>query len=353
MPAGGWKAPAAGVRTTALSPAAATTLASQDDGWNNQAMEDRTAYALNALLERHYAIGRIVRFRQLQRGRQAECFEILTAGQREYLLHLFGPEYRLSWLHNAVGALAAVSRQGFPAPRPEPAIRASPDGPCMVVDGPQGSHLVLTDSANGQHLALSRWTAWDLSHLGLRLAWLHRLLAQIPLVATEQPSLPEQIRHWSGVSGAHHRPDHPAPSQADVELLLERLEDGRVNDAGLAHGGISPEAILLDADRQIAGIVDWGLCRAGHPASDVVDAFVYWCVKPDGMVARDEAQALLEAYASLAPNAVESWHHVVLGWCGRRLMDHYTGCCPLPRGFGTILAHPDSLTAAISLCQSK
>ena len=316
-------------------------------------MEDRTAYAFNALLERHYSIGRVIRFRHLQRGRQATCFEILTAGAREYLLQLFPPEYRLPLLQHAMCVLDAASRRGFPAPRLEASIPMTSSGPCFVVDGPQGSHLVLTEIIVGQHLPLERWRAQDLSHLGLRLAWLHRLFTEMPAMATNQPSLSEQIRHWSCASTPRHPQDFPAPSRAHVELLLSMLEDRAVDNAGLAHGGISPEAILLDADRQIVNVVDWGLCQTGHPAQDVVDAFVYWCIRPDGMVARDEAQALLEAYASLAPHPVVSWQNVVLSWCGRHLVDHYTGFRPLPRGFDTILANPESLTAAISFCQSK
>lgn len=333
--------------------ASGAALAYRDHGWNNLGMEDRTAYAFNALLERHYAIGRVIRFRHLPRGRQATCFEILTAGQREYLLQLFPPEYNLAWLQQAMCVLEAASRQGFPAPRPEPSIPMIPSSPSLVVDGPQGSHLVLTEIVVGQHLPLERWTAQDLSHLGLRLAWLHRLLAEMPAMATRPPSLADQVRHWSYAPELRHRQNYPAPSPAHVDSLLHVLEDRHIDAAGLAHGGISPEAILLDADRQIVNVVDWGLCQAGHPAQDVVDAFVYWCIRPDGMVARDEAQALLEAYASLAPHPVASWQDVVLGWCGRQLIDHYTGCRPLPRGFGTILANPDSLTAAIGLCQSK
>jgi Ser/Thr protein kinase RdoA (MazF antagonist) len=317
-------------------------------------MEDRTAYAFNSLLERHYAIGRVIRFRHLQRGRQATCFEVLTAGQREYLLQLFPPEYQLPWLQRAMRVLEAASRQGFPAPRPEASTPTTPSSPCLVVDGPQGSHLVLTEIVGGQYLPRERWTPVDLSHLGLRLAWLHRILAEMPAIPTKPPSLVEQVRHWSRATLPHHRQDFPAPSPAHVDLLLQMLADRHHIDAvGLAHGGISPEAILLDADRQIVNVVDWGLCQAGHSAQDVVDAFVYWCIRPDGMVARDEAQALLEAYGSLASQPVASWQNVVLGWCGRHLIDHYTGCRPLPRGFGTILANPDSLTAAISFCQSK
>jgi Ser/Thr protein kinase RdoA (MazF antagonist) len=314
-------------------------------------MDDRTAYLLNALVERHYDIGRVLRFRKITRGRQAECFELLTAGQQEFLLLLFPAAFDPTLLQSTGALTARLGAAGFPVPK---TIHASSPETGWVAAGPQGSHLMLTTQPQGQSLAVAQWSSQALSHLGLRLAWLHRLLNhERPTMTVGSAQLAQRLESLvrQPVPGCDALKQVLDASQ--VEKLIQQLTDISVECTYCRHGSLTPEAVLLDADRQIVSVLDWGNCQVGFPQEDVVDIFLNWCVDTDGQVRSPEAQAFLQAYFSLHSTAGPAWHEAVLVWTGHRLIAALSGCGQLPRGFATILENPHFLSAAITICQSK
>ncbi len=314
-------------------------------------MDDRTAYLLNGLVERHYDIGRVLRFRKIKRGRQAECFELLTAGQQEFLLLLFPAAFDADQLQHTGDLTARLGAAGFPVPR---TIHASSALTGWLAAGPQGSHMMLSTQPQGQPLEAGAWSTQNLSHLGLRLAWLHKLLSQQPpaapvtskeLARKLQSLLQNPAPGWEGVKSA---------LKADqIQQLIGQLADISVECTHCWHGALTPDAILLDADHQIMSILDWGYCQVGLAYEDVVDVFLNWCVDSDGQIRSPEAQIFLQAYFSLQNTNGPSWHSAVVLWTGHRLIAALSGRAGLPRGFATILENPHFLSAAITICQSK
>ncbi|MGC8623791.1 MAG: phosphotransferase [Phycisphaerae bacterium] len=314
-------------------------------------MDDRTAYLLNGLVERHYDIGRVLRFRKITRGQQAECFEILTVGQREFLLLLFPATFDTAVLQSSGALTARLGEAGFPVAK---ALHASSPETQWVAAGPQGSHLMISTQPAGQALAVTGWSLQDLSHLGLRLAWLHRLLSQErPAKAVTARELAQRLQCLL----AHPAPGYDVVKRAlkaeQIEKLIQQLTDISVECTTYRHGALTPDAVLTDADHQIVSVLDWGYCQAGFAHEDVVDVFLNWCVDNDGQIRSPEAQAFLQAYFSLHSISDPGWHQTVLVWTGHRLIAALSGCARLPRGFATILENPHFLSAAITICQSK
>ncbi len=332
-------------------------------------MNDRMAYALHALLNDHYDMGRILRFRQMRRGTQADCYELLTAEHNEFTLFLFPPEFSRQSLADAAPIMEQLASAGFPVSRPVASRQRSSSGaPLFAIEGPQGSHFFVTTIAPGQMAAAADWSNHDLSNLGLRLGWMHRAMRDA-LAADSQPAAgvprPDRAKVQapamrlvaaleSGTSrGQQVRQMLPAAALDRLLAELEKLEKVFAAGAGYVHGGISPESVLLDHDRHIAAIVDWGVFSTGIPAQDVIDAFMSWCVHKDGEVRADAAQALLQAYLSLEKFRGDQWYSAVISWCAARLGAAVLGRKHLPRGFAGILENPHSLSATLTICQSK
>jgi Ser/Thr protein kinase RdoA (MazF antagonist) len=314
-------------------------------------MDDRTAYLLNGLVERHYDVGRVLRFRKISRGRQAECFEILTAGQQEFLLLLFPAAFDNATLQSAAALTVQLGAAGFPVPR---AVHTSGPETLWVASGPQGAHLMLSTQPQGQALALESWSNQDLSHLGLRLAWLHRLLMQQrPVVTMTSTELSERLQRLVNQPAPGHDAVKRALPARQVEKLIAQVADIALECTLWWHGALTPEAVLMDADHQIVSVLDWGYCQVGFPHEDVVDVFLNWCVDSDGQIRSPEAQSFLQAYFSLHSTNAPPWHETVLIWTAHRLIAALSGCARLPRGFATILENPHFLSAAITICQSK
>jgi len=312
-------------------------------------MDDRKAYMLNGLLERYFDLSRVIRFRRVQRGLQTESYEVLTPGNYDLLLHLFPSAFDSDALNNAIAMMDEVSTAGFPTPRAL-AIQSSQNS--FIAPGPQGTHLVLNTAPRGQPLAIREWTNMDISHLGLRLAWMHRLMAEskTPAVAASPAGLLRRaIREPSPRSDSLRR----ALKADHLEKLVQTLEQTVPVVHGFRHGGVAPEAILLDSGRQVSAVLDWGLFSAGLPQEDVVDVFVQWCIEPDGQVRMPEAQSFFQAYLSLTATSEELWRQAVLVWCAHRATTALAGTGTLPRGFATFLEKPEFLLAAISVCLSR
>ncbi len=314
-------------------------------------MDDRTAYMLNGLVEQHYDIGRVLRFRMIKRGRQAECLELLTAGQREFLLMLFPTSFDVAALQASGALTARLGASGFSVPK---AIHTSRPETGWVADGPQGTHLMLSTQPQGQALPMEHWSNQNLSHLGLRLAWMHRLLNhEQPFAVVSTAQLTERLKALLAQPAPGCEVVQQALQAVPIEKFMEQLSYLSVDCTQLWHGSLTPDAVLLDADHQIVSIVDWGCCQVGFPHEDVVDVFLNWCVDAEGLIRSPEAQSFLQSYFSLHSIAGPGWHETVLVWTAHRLIASLSGCAPLPRGFLTILENPHFLSAAITICQSK
>ncbi len=315
-------------------------------------MDDRYAYMLNALWSRHYDLGRVIRFRHVQRGRQTLAYEVLTAEQREYTVYLFLPGYEVATLDHMAQTLDILDKNRFSV---VPMVPSKEDQ--WSVDGPQGQRMMVGLNTDGQQLPPEAWSAHDMSQLGLRLAWMHRLLKEqldSPQTGGEAARLclRDQLQTASQKSPADlpHRMPKLNPAHTGARLVNE-LTDAAA--ASWCHGDIQPAAFLLDHDRQIRTIVDWGLLHPGDPLEDLIDAFIHWCIGTDGLVNSDTARSLLEAYRTLCPIAKEGWRPAVQCWCAHRIIDATRDLNPLPKGFGQILADPAALVRAIELCEAK
>jgi len=328
-------------------------------------MDDRYAYMLNTLWAKYYDLGRIIRFRSVSRGRQAVCYEVLTAEQHEYLAHIFPPAFDPAQLTRMCQAINILDKERFSVVPMMPAQQGA-----WVVGGPQGTWLAVGLATNGQYLLPDQCSIHDLSQLGLRLAWLHRLLAEqlapppdaAPLADALQSALQRATQRRplpldpADVSHLQQSLQPPLPeSQPSAVSGLSAFSVQRSSFPGWVHGDLQPAAILMDEDHQIRTIVDWGLLHPGDPLEDVIDAFIHWCLGSDGVVHAEKGRALLEAYRSLRPAAAQAqrWESAVTSWCAQRIIDAAHERRPLPRGFTTYLRTPASLASALELCETK
>lgn len=314
-------------------------------------MDDRAAYLLNGLWSRYYDLGRIIRFRQVQRGRQATCYELLTSEQNEYLVSLYPATFDLNHFDAIAAAALLLHREHFPIAE---IVAAKDHQP--AVTGPQGSVMMVTANVVGQYLLPDEWSLHDLSQLGLRLGWMHRLMHDHFAPPPELPVLGQDLTAALGDNPAHVKKKLPP---LEVEHLFNlRSALAELPPAGWAHGDFQPAAVMMDEDRQIRAITDLALLHFGDPLEDLLDAFVHWCVGSDGIVAEQRGRSLVESYRSLRPTAEtlateRPWAQVVQRWCGQRIVDAAAGRRTLPRGFATYLADPSGLASAVELCETK
>jgi len=310
-------------------------------------MNDQLAYILNNLWERHFELGRILRFRTVTRGRQATCYEILTGEHREFLAYLFPAltEKRLGrpldWLGDL---LAALDRERFSV---MPMVKGRANS--YVVDGPQNTRMMVGLNPVGQYLLPDQWTLHDLNQLGLRLGWMHRLLAtQLP---TPDPTgggakgllagLPNATTLWDQLHQIQAWPEDRKAKLGPIDWPQIETLQTRFHGTpapGIVHGDMTPAAVLLDDDRQIRTIVDWSLLHPGDPLEDIIDAHVHWCLTKDGKLAREKAHALMQGYRSLRPVESLTAGGAVATWCAQRLVDAAHDLRPLPRSFPAVLA---------------
>jgi Ser/Thr protein kinase RdoA (MazF antagonist) len=289
-------------------------------------VDDQQTYLLNGLLTRNFTIGRIVRFRPVPRGRQAESFELFTAEEKEYLAQLYPPAHDAGQLEFVAKTVNALDRHRFSV---MPMV-ASQSGN-FVAEGPQNCHLLLSLAPAGSAMLSRQFTTHDISQVGLRLAWMHRLLKeQVP--APDDPPLP-----------ARQLPQGHAALEIIRGLLALPVPQGWV------HGDLQPQALLHDSDHQLRAVMDWGLLHWGCPLEDLVDAFVALAVDAKGALDRQRGFSLLEAYDSLVSLKRIAWTPVVAHWCARRLYDGQRRA--LPAGFlEGILPAPERLATALASC---
>jgi Ser/Thr protein kinase RdoA (MazF antagonist) len=300
-------------------------------------MDDQQTYLLNGLIARQFGLGRVVRFRPVTRGRQATAYEIFTAQEREYLVQLYPPPFSSEHLEEIAQKVNRLDKERFSV---VPFVSMK-DGK-FAGEGPQGSHMMVSLAPAGSALGAGQYSEHDISQIGLRLGWLHRLLkeqfdvpATVPLAervedaaddAGGMPPLSEQ--QWRELAGL-------------LALPVER---------GWAHGDLQAAALLLDHDHQVRTVVDWGLLHVGSPLEDLVDAFLSLCTDGAGRLALERGEALLEAYHSLLPIKGVAWTPVVATWCAQRILDSAAGRRAVPAGFEGVLKSPEGIATAMASC---
>ena len=312
-------------------------------------MDDREAYLLNGIVQRDFRLGRIIRFRKLARGVQSDTIEILTSERQSFLVLIYPRIFSRKQLNTGAKKSTSLAKATFPSLHfVEPAKAGSE----WVVDGPQGTHLMVAKFPIGQAVGCEQWQSQDLSQLGVRLAWMHRMTTDADRTYTGKP-LYAELTHLL----AEPSPRRNALLNVLDASILQKFVDtqkGKPPLEGWIHGGINQTSVLMDDDRQITSVIDWGLAGSGSHYEDAVDVFVQWCVDTEGQIRATEARAFLEAFLSLAPEPrTPDWQGVVDYWCMRQIINALRGYRPLPRGFGSIIRNPAFLSTAIALCQNK
>jgi Ser/Thr protein kinase RdoA (MazF antagonist) len=303
-------------------------------------MDEQQTYLLNGLLARQFGLGRIVRFREVKRGRQATTLEVMTAQQNEYLVYLYPAVFRVEQLGFVAGVLNGLDRERFTV---VPMV-AGKDG-SFVGEGPQGTRMMVSLGTEGSVVPREQLTAHDISQVGLRLAWMHRLLREHVDLPVEVPALAGLVEEALEEADGERV---PVLEGAAREALVSALALPLPGEMGWVHGDVQAEALLHDADRQLRTVVDWGLLHPGCPLEDVVDALWMLCGGVAGGLEKEKAEALLEAYHSLLPVKEAAWTPVVAAWCGRRWVDAVAGRRKAPAGLAQVAAAPEQLAVAIA-----
>lgn len=296
---------------------------------------DAHTYLLAGLLSRHFALGRIVRFRSVTRGRQATCYEVFTAEEREFLVHLYPPAYAVEALERMAKTVNAIDAERFSVVPFQPAN----DGH-YVVAGPQHSRMMVGLNPVGTYLLPDQYTDHDLSQLGLRLAWLHRLLFE-QLGSPLEDSLSRQLLAV------------PVEAQAkwalsEVQALLTELEDSleAAPATAWAHGDVQPAAVLLDDDHQLRTVVDFAQLTPADPLEDLVDVALHWCMAGDSLNAH-RARTVFEAYGSLRAIDPDRWGGAMDRYLARRLVAAAAGARPLPRNLPLLVSQRSGLAKCL------
>jgi Ser/Thr protein kinase RdoA (MazF antagonist) len=307
-------------------------------------MDDRFIYLLNGLIAREYSLGRIARFRHIKRGRQAQAVELLTAEGREFVAWLYPQAFTPDRFTQLAPIAAAMADEHFPIARLVPTHPAR-----YAAEGPQSQALVITEATPGVPLPREEWTAQMLSLVGLRLAWLHRLLSAQPASATD-----DQLSQRFAKACATPTARTPSlPPQIKASLTEA---SATVDNLFQVHRDISADSVLLDGERQMRSIVDWGLLAPGCAEEDLLNVFQQWCVQADGTVRSDELRAFLEAYRTLCPlplDPAERWTQTAARWLAATYVDAADGTRALPRGWMTMAREPRAIADALLLCEPK
>jgi Ser/Thr protein kinase RdoA (MazF antagonist) len=306
-------------------------------------MDDQQTYLLNGLITRHFGIGRIVRFRQVQRGRQAESYELFTAQEKEYLVHLYPPAFPAADLEFSAQAVNALDQNRFSVMPFLPSKLST-----FVTEGPQGGHMLLALAPTGTAISPAEYTRHDISQVGLRLAWMHRLLReQIP--APQAPLATSDLFQRQFFDPAFPR---PALTPLQEEKFPQLLALARtINIHGWTHGDITPAALLHDGDRQLRTVTDWALLHWGCPLEDVVDAFLFLSTHK-GKLDRSRGSAFLIAYDSLVPLRSIAWTPIIANWCMQRMLSNPRR--PLAgESFSDVLREPERLAVTMAGCLTR
>ena len=305
-------------------------------------MDDQYAYLLSGLLTRHFGLGRIARFRQVERGRQASTFEVLTAQQNEYLVHLYPASYPKERLAFMAGAINRLDENRFSL---MPFLKTKKDqGETFVVAGPQNTHLLVGLNPAGSPRPAQEWTDHQRAELGLRLAWLHRLLREE--LPAPQSSLRAQLEDSLALPPDRLPRNLPAVPAAHLAALVAALDTADPESPlGYVHGDLHPDTILLDEDLQLRYLLDWALLAPGNPGEDLAAVFLHWCNADPALM-----RPIIEAYFALERPAPGSLRAALPQYLARRVIEARAARTPLAP-FLPHLARVSELAALLESAQ--
>ena len=116
-----------------------------------------------------------------------------------------------------------------------------------------------------------------------------------------------QLKRWYGQWNASKTRDLPAIDRVHDELLKRIPEQG---PATIVHGDYRLDNCMIDAQGNIAAVLDWELCTLGDPRADLGLLMVYWTGPDDDAGANNFAtttapgflnrQQLAERYAQVS-----------------------------------------------------
>src|SRR5687768_7799158 len=104
-------------------------------------MDDQQTYLLNGLLTRNFGLGRIVRFRQIPRGRQAQTFELLTHQQNEYTVYLYPQAFPPDHLNVVARTINTLDQHRFSV---VPMLPTKESETVFTAEGPQNTTMLVS-----------------------------------------------------------------------------------------------------------------------------------------------------------------------------------------------------------------
>jgi Ser/Thr protein kinase RdoA (MazF antagonist) len=282
-------------------------------------MDDNFTYMLSGLLNRHFALGRVARFRQVTRGRQSATYELLTAQQNEYLIYLYPPTFdaeRLSFMAAAVNRLDERRFSVMPFLKAQSGL--------LVVPGPQGTQMMVGGNPAGAPRSPADWTELQWTELGQRLAWMHRTLREELPAAEDNEGLADELEDSLAIPAEKLPRNLPAVDEGRLRELIARLASQNGDLVGYVHGDISVDSLLVDADQQLRFILDWGLMRPGVPMEDLFWVYGGICAE------KAEAFALVaEGYTALEKINAGDVETGVTRALARRIVEARAGRAPM------------------------
>jgi aminoglycoside phosphotransferase (APT) family kinase protein len=90
-----------------------------------------------------------------------------------------------------------------------------------------------------------------------------------------------QLRRWHGQLEKGRTRELPTLDDVHARLLADVPEQG---PATIVHGDYRLDNVVLDADGEVAAVLDWELCTLGDPLADVGLLAVYWSDPGDEMI---------------------------------------------------------------------
>jgi aminoglycoside phosphotransferase (APT) family kinase protein len=182
----------------------------------------------------------------------------------------------------------------LPLPIPVPTFAGAPDSGypypfagCPYIPGTTACRLAWSETARARNAA----------PLGRFLAALHR----IPISEeTHSWARRDEIGHEEAPARERLRALAPALGGLDVEALADRVEQLAEAPAWAGptcwvHGDLYARHLLVDDQRCLCGVIDWGDVHLGEPALDLMIAFSF--LPPAARVAFREAYGPIDATA--------------------------------------------------------
>ena len=106
-----------------------------------------------------------------------------------------------------------------------------------------------------------------------------------------------QLKRWYGQWNASKTRDLPAIDRVHDELLMRIPEQG---PATIVHGDYRLDNCMIDAQGNIAAVLDWELCTLGDPMADLGLLMVYWTGPDDEASAWSNAVCTAEGFLNRA-----------------------------------------------------